>query len=353
MGVREWQCRPSVPLRVCSAWLQAESGPGSRRRGREQTPAPAQVIGHRREPDLQARLGQAEPAHPAQAVGPLPGAEHLLDPGPHPAHFGVVRLQPRQRLRATPGARVDDARRSTTSPDDGLGSAAREGAVAVCVPGYIRKDGVQLGRVVDVGGRDLDRSDQSRVLDQRGSEGFRVLLVVGAAAGRRPAMPKKDRVTLTAEEREELDRLLSRGKADVRCLKHAQMLLKADEAEGGPGWSDERIADAFDAGVATIERLRQRFVEEGLQAALPTDRTGTRLYERKLDGAQEAHLIALACSAPPEGQARWTLRLLARQMVELAYVDTLSYETVRQTLKKERPQTAPEKDVVYSRQALG
>jgi transposase len=166
-------------------------------------------------------------------------------------------------------------------------------------------------------------------------------------------MPKKYRVTLTAEEREELDRLLSRGKADVRCLKHAQMLLKADEADGGPGWSDARIADAFDAGVATIERLRQRFVAEGLQAALRTYRTGTRLYERKLDGAQEAHLIALACSAPPDERARWTLRLLARRMVELAYVDTLSYETVRQTLKKERSPAAPETDVVHSRQALG
>jgi len=166
-------------------------------------------------------------------------------------------------------------------------------------------------------------------------------------------MPKKYRVTLTAEEREELDRLLSRGKADVRCLKHAQMLLKADEAEGGPGWSDARIADAFDAGVATIERLRQRFVEEGLQAALRTYRTGTRLYERKLDGAQEAHLIALACSAPPDERARWTLRLLAQRMVELAYVDSLSYETVRQTLKKERPPAAPKKDVVHPRQALG
>jgi transposase len=149
-------------------------------------------------------------------------------------------------------------------------------------------------------------------------------------------MPKKYRVTLTAEEREELERVLSRGKADVRCLKHAQILLKADETEGGPGWSDERIAEAFDAGVATIERVRQRFVEEGLHAALRTYRTGTRLYERKLDGAQEAHLIALACSAPPEGRSRWTLRLLARRMVELAYVDTLSYETVRQTLKKMR-----------------
>ena len=86
-------------------------------------------------------------------------------------------------------------------------------------------------------------------------------------------MPKKYRVTLTGEEREELERLLSRGKADVRCLKHAQILLKADEADGGPGWSDERIAEAFHAGVATVERLRQRFVEEGLQAALrPTAR---------------------------------------------------------------------------------
>ena len=149
-------------------------------------------------------------------------------------------------------------------------------------------------------------------------------------------MPKKYRVTLTVQEREELERVLSRGKADVRCLKHAQILLKADEAEGGPRWSDEHIAEAFAVGVATIERVRQRFVEEGLHAALRTYRTGTRIYERKLDGAQEAHLIALACSAPPEGRSRWTLRLLARRMVELAYVDTLSYETVRQTLKKMR-----------------
>ena len=166
-------------------------------------------------------------------------------------------------------------------------------------------------------------------------------------------MPKKYRVTLTAEEREELETLLARGKADVRCLKHAQILLKADEADGGPGWSDKRIAEAFHAGVATVERLRQRFIEEGLQAALRTYRTGTRTYERKLDGAQEAHLIALACSPAPEGQARWTLRLLAQRMVELAHVDTLSYETVRQTLKKERPPTASEADLVHPREALG
>ena len=166
-------------------------------------------------------------------------------------------------------------------------------------------------------------------------------------------MTKKYRVTLTAEERDALERLLARGKADVRKIKHAQILLKADETEGGPGWPDQRIADAFDAGVATIERLRQRFVEEGLASALSPYRGGKRIYERKLEGAQEAHLIALACSAPPDERARWTLRLLAQRMVELAYVDTLSYETVRQTLKRERPPAAPKKDVVHPRQALG
>ena len=166
-------------------------------------------------------------------------------------------------------------------------------------------------------------------------------------------MHKKYRVTLTLAEREELERLLARGKADVRKIKHAQILLKADEAESGPAWPDARIAEAFAAGITTVERVRQRFVEEGFASALSPYRGGKRLYERKLDGAQEAHLIALACSAPPEGRARWTLRLLARRMVELAYVDTLSYETVRQTLKKERSPAAPETDVVHSRQALG
>jgi transposase len=149
-------------------------------------------------------------------------------------------------------------------------------------------------------------------------------------------MAKKYRVTLTADERDELERLLARGKADVRKIKHAQILLKADEAEGRLGWPDERIAEAFDAGITTVERVRRRFVEEGLASALSPYRGGKRIYEHKLDGAQEAHLIALACSAPPEERARWTLRLLARRMVELAYVDTLSHETVRQTLKKMR-----------------
>jgi transposase len=166
-------------------------------------------------------------------------------------------------------------------------------------------------------------------------------------------MTKRYRVTLTADERDELERLLARGKADVRKIKHAQILLKADEADGGPGWPDQRIAEALEVGIATVERVRRRFVEEGLASALSPYRGGKRIYEHKLDGAQEAHLIALACSAPPEGRARWTLRLLARRMVELAYVDTLSYETVRQILKKERPPTAPQADVVHPRETLG
>lgn len=165
-------------------------------------------------------------------------------------------------------------------------------------------------------------------------------------------MKKTYRVTLTAEERGELRGMLARGKADVRALKHAQILLEADEAKGGPGWSDGRIAEALEVGIATVERLRQRFVEEGLDAALRLYRTGTRQYQTKLDGAQEAHLIALACSTPPAGHGRWTLRLVARRMVELGHVATLSHETVRQTLKK-RAQAASAEDVVHSAEAVG
>jgi transposase len=166
-------------------------------------------------------------------------------------------------------------------------------------------------------------------------------------------MNKKYRVTLTPAEHEELRALLARGKADVRRLRHAQILLKADEAEGGPAWPDSCIAEALDAGITTVERVRQRFVEEGLASALSPYRGGKRIYQRKLDGTQEAHLIALACSKPPQGRGRWTLRLLAQRMVELAYVDSVSYETVRQTLKKERAQTASEAEVVHPRDALG
>jgi transposase len=147
-------------------------------------------------------------------------------------------------------------------------------------------------------------------------------------------MGKRYRVTLDAPEREELDRLLGKGKADVRRLKHAQILLKADEAEGGPAWPDARIAEAVGCGTATVERVRRRFIEEGLELALSPYRTPRREYRTKLDGEQEAKLIATACSAPPQGRARWTLRLLADRLVELGVVESIGHETVRQALKK-------------------
>ena len=146
-------------------------------------------------------------------------------------------------------------------------------------------------------------------------------------------MAKRYRVTLTAEERGELERMIARGKAAARKLAHARVLLQADEAEGGPGWADAAIAAAVRVSVCTTERVRQRFVEQGLAAAL-LPRPSPRLYGRKLDGGQEAHLLALACAPPPEGKGRWSLRLLAERMVELEHVDALSHETVRQTLKK-------------------
>jgi transposase len=148
-------------------------------------------------------------------------------------------------------------------------------------------------------------------------------------------MRKKYRVTLEPEEREQLRQLLAKGKSDVRRLKHAQILLAADESLGGPAQRDEPIAAAVGVARATVERVRQRFVEDGLDLAISPYRATVRREPRtKLDGAREAHLIAISCSAPPDGRARWTLSLLADRMVELAHVDSVSRETVRRTLKK-------------------
>ena len=144
---------------------------------------------------------------------------------------------------------------------------------------------------------------------------------------------KRYKVTLEPDERGELEKLISRGKGAARRLAHARILLHADQGEGRPGKTDAEIAEAVGVSVATIERVRQRFVEEGLETAL-SPRSPCRPYPRKLDGEAEARLIALACSPPPEGRVRWTLSLLAERMVGLGYVDTLSYETVRVTLKQ-------------------
>ena len=145
---------------------------------------------------------------------------------------------------------------------------------------------------------------------------------------------KKYRITLEPQEREQLREILSKGKADVRRIKHAQILLAADEGGGGDGQIDTAIAKALYVGTATIERVRRRFVEKGLETALSPYKAPKRRYTTKLDGRQEARLIATACSQPPEGHARWTLRLLADKLVELKCVDSISHETVRQTLKK-------------------
>jgi hypothetical protein len=146
-------------------------------------------------------------------------------------------------------------------------------------------------------------------------------------------MAKKYRVTLTAGERVELTAMVSRGKADARKLAHARVLLQADESDDGPARPDADIAAGLELSTRTVERVRQRFVEDGLDAALLPKPT-KRVYARVLDGKQEAHLIALACSAPPAGKKRWTLRLLAGRVVELGYADAVSHETVRRVLKK-------------------
>ena len=146
-------------------------------------------------------------------------------------------------------------------------------------------------------------------------------------------MSKKYQVVLTESEREELDRRVSAGTAAARDLTHARILLKADSGPHGLAWKDEAIATAIDTSLSTIARVRQRFAEQGLAAAIQR-RPPRREYHRKLDGEQEAHLIALACSSPPDGYSRWSLRLLADRMVELTDLDTLSYQTTRRVLER-------------------
>src|SRR5689334_18992931 len=141
------------------------------------------------------------------------------------------------------------------------------------------------------------------------------------------------RVVLTEAQRAYLRTLVGSGIAPARMLTRARILLKADHGEGGPGWSDAAIAGALDVDPSTVLRVRRQFVTEGMDAALERKRPD-RVYERTLDGQGEAHLVALACSAPPDGHAQWSLRLLADELVRLEVVEMISHETVRQTLKK-------------------
>jgi hypothetical protein len=145
---------------------------------------------------------------------------------------------------------------------------------------------------------------------------------------------KKYIVRLSGEERKSLKRLVSSGKGPARMFTRTRILLKADVGEDGPGWPDEKIADALDVTIQTIERIRKQLVEEGLDAVLSRRKYVQKVSRKKLDGDAEAHLIALACAEAPEGYTRWSLRLLADKMVELGYVESISHEAVRRVLKK-------------------
>ena len=144
---------------------------------------------------------------------------------------------------------------------------------------------------------------------------------------------KKYVVRLSEAERARVRTLSGRRAGPAHTLTHARILLKANQGEGGPGWTDEAIADALEVGRATVARVRRAYATAGLDVAL-TRKAPDREYRRTRDGAQEAHLAALACSAPPAGHQRWTLRLLADRLVTREVVATVSHETVRQVLKQ-------------------
>jgi len=147
---------------------------------------------------------------------------------------------------------------------------------------------------------------------------------------------KKYIIELTQEEVQYLDELIKKGKTLARKIQHAQVLLKANEADGGPAWKDEQIAEAYGMSVRSVERIRRRCVENGLEDALIRRQNPSGAHRKKLDGKGEAYLCKLACSKPPKGRERWTIALLRDQLVELRIVESVGRETVRTTLKKMR-----------------
>jgi len=141
-------------------------------------------------------------------------------------------------------------------------------------------------------------------------------------------------VRLSGEERQRLEMLIRKGKSPARRLLKARILLKADVSEAGEGWSDSRIIEALDASASMVYRVRKQLVEEGLEAVLSRKQRATPAVSPIFDGEKEAKLIALACSKPPKGRARWTLRLLENKVVELGIVERASDSTIGRTLKK-------------------
>lgn len=147
-------------------------------------------------------------------------------------------------------------------------------------------------------------------------------------------MKKQHIVRLTRTEREQLQTLVSSGRAAARKLMHARILLKADEGRQGPGWSDGEIAESLDVSTTTVERIRRLYDQKGLSGALERRPQPPRPDKRKIDGAAEAQLVALACSAAPDGHDHWTMQLLADRLVALRIVPEVSGQTVWRTLKK-------------------
>ena len=145
---------------------------------------------------------------------------------------------------------------------------------------------------------------------------------------------KKYIVNLSKDERSKLKKLVKSGRGPARVFTRARILLKADQSKEGPGWPDDKISEALEVTVQTVERVRKQLVEEGFDAVLSRREYKQKISRKKIDGDVEAHLIALSCSDPPKGRARWTLRLLADKIVELGYVESISHEAIRQTLKK-------------------
>jgi len=145
---------------------------------------------------------------------------------------------------------------------------------------------------------------------------------------------KQHSIVLSREQRRELEALISTGQASARKLTHARILLKADGGPEGPRWSNRQIHEALEVGETTVRRVRHSFAQDGLEAALNRRPQPPRPQQCKLDGEQEAHLVALLCGPAPDGYERWSLRLVASKLVELELVESVSHETVRQVLKK-------------------
>jgi len=146
-------------------------------------------------------------------------------------------------------------------------------------------------------------------------------------------MNQKYIVKLTETERLQLKELISSGEASARQIRRAYILLKSDSSEGGPKWKYQTICEAYDVSQLTVYNVRKKYIESGLEGAILRKKPD-RVYERRLDGEGEAHLIALVCGEPPDGYERWSLRLLKDRIISLEIVENISHETIRQTLKK-------------------